>query len=351
MACENGHLDIVRVLLQSNDILVNQPNQDGTTSLFIACQNGHLDIVRVLLKLKNIQVNQPRDSDGTTPLISACFKGHLDIVRELLQSNGIQINQPRKDGTTPLITACVKGHFDIVRVLLQSNDIQINQPNTNGATPLMIARHFRHNEILQLLISNGATPPFSPPFRRGGIDHIGLHTIKKCLNNHGLLRFNTPNERFACDICEQAQQMNSVMFGCDECNYDLCVNCEQIVNTKEDENSNESSDDEDMQLALALSMSKESGSEDKMTAEEIITLTPDLQKMEQIVNTKEDENSNESSDDEDMQLALALSMSKESGSEVKMTAEEIITLTPDLQKMADEGIEMPKETQGETNGL
>jgi hypothetical protein len=104
-------------------------------------------------------------------------------------------------------------------------------------------------------------------------------------------------------------------------------------------------------LALALSMSKESGSEDKMTAEEIITLTPDLQKMEQIVNTKEDENSNESSDDEDMQLALALSMSKESGSEDKMTAEEIITLTPDLQKMADEGIEMPKETQGETNGL
>ena len=94
----------------------------------------------------------------------------------------------------------------------------------DGTTPACAAQYFHHTEIVQLLISNGATPP-PPPFFRGDIDQIGLHTTKKCLNNHGLIRFNVPNSKYFCDICVKQQQTTSVMYGCDECDYDICVSC------------------------------------------------------------------------------------------------------------------------------
>jgi uncharacterized protein len=45
----NGHIDIVRVLLE-NQANVNAINNDGFTVLMIASQNGPIDIVRVLLE-------------------------------------------------------------------------------------------------------------------------------------------------------------------------------------------------------------------------------------------------------------------------------------------------------------
>ena len=51
-------------------------------SLFIPCQNSHLNIVKVLLQSENIQVNQLRDIE-TTPLFIACQQGHLTIVKVL----------------------------------------------------------------------------------------------------------------------------------------------------------------------------------------------------------------------------------------------------------------------------
>ena len=41
-----------------------------------------------------------------------------------------------------------------------------------------------------------------------------------------MIRFETPSNRYGCDICEKGVPEGSVMFGCDECNYDVCTTCE-----------------------------------------------------------------------------------------------------------------------------
>jgi ankyrin repeat protein len=51
--------------------------------LFIAAQNGHLDVVRHL-----VEVGADKDqaqNQGATPLFIAAQNGHLDVVRHLVE--------------------------------------------------------------------------------------------------------------------------------------------------------------------------------------------------------------------------------------------------------------------------
>ena len=50
-------------------------------------------------------------------------------------------------------------------------------------------------------------------------------TFLTCTNNHSLGRYTTPEVGYYCDICSTTQPAESVMYGCDECEYDLCSIC------------------------------------------------------------------------------------------------------------------------------
>ena len=53
-------------------------------------------------------------------------------------------------------------------------------------------------------------------------------TDQKCSAGHGLIRFKTPRDGFGCDICgSQSVPTDTVMYGCRECNYDICISCEK----------------------------------------------------------------------------------------------------------------------------
>jgi ankyrin repeat protein len=56
-----------------------------TPPLNKACQEGHKDIVKMLLD-KQAAVNI-QDDKGWTPLLLACLKGHKDIVKMLLEKH------------------------------------------------------------------------------------------------------------------------------------------------------------------------------------------------------------------------------------------------------------------------
>ena len=64
-----------------------------------------------------------------------------------------------------------------------------------------------------------------------------MHTDKKCANEHGLIRFNTP-KKFGCDLCKQGIPKDTVMYGCSECDYDICTSCESMTTTKEQKQKN-----------------------------------------------------------------------------------------------------------------
>ena len=63
------------------DVDVNYTNNNGSTPLLVACSNGNLDIVKLLLAHGAI-VNNP-DSNYSA-LNNAAISGHIDVVNELL---------------------------------------------------------------------------------------------------------------------------------------------------------------------------------------------------------------------------------------------------------------------------
>lgn len=69
---------------------INASNPGGLTALNIACYNGFIEIVRLLLAAPDIDVNKP-NKKNSTPLIEAVRKGKTDIVRMLLKHPKIDI--------------------------------------------------------------------------------------------------------------------------------------------------------------------------------------------------------------------------------------------------------------------
>jgi ankyrin repeat protein len=185
LACEEGHDDIVELLLNVAVVNINHiASHDGTTPLIIASSLGHELIVRLLLSSPSIDVNYNQITDknkelkGMSSLIVACHFGHEGIVRMLLNHPNIDINQPTnikiicsspndvKLGSlqdvkikTALTVACERGHLGIVRLLLQNNakinlDYIMNVPkNIDIISPIFSCCENGYDQILELLIN------------------------------------------------------------------------------------------------------------------------------------------------------------------------------------------------------
>ena len=72
-ASENGHLKIVKTILQSN-VDVNAKNNNGHSSLMIASRENNIEIVRELI-LKGANVNSKNNS-----LMIASANGHIEVL-------------------------------------------------------------------------------------------------------------------------------------------------------------------------------------------------------------------------------------------------------------------------------
>jgi len=120
----------VKLLLSLKDerIDISQPNDDGKTPFWIACHNGRLGVVKLLLSDPRIDVNQPSD-DGRTPLWIAYDRKHYEIMQCILAS-GKEVNldvQDNNKGKTIIDIAMKEQSYGIVRML---NSFLINPNQT-----------------------------------------------------------------------------------------------------------------------------------------------------------------------------------------------------------------------------
>jgi serine/threonine-protein phosphatase 6 regulatory ankyrin repeat subunit B len=246
-ASDKGHFKVVRLLLSQPNIDLNKKDDWKDSPLASARNKKHNEIVQLLIEAgaaysihdaigcqdivfimqwlneEDCDVNQTNDS-GWTPLLIACERGHVQIVQRLLSRGGIDVNKPEEDGMTPLILACYQGHVEVVQSLLSTPNIDLNKKDKWNDSPLSSAKKMNHVDIAQLLIEAGATPHI--PFSRGHQDQVGVHTAFTCDNGHGLICFETPY-KYGCSLCGKGPiPKGSVMYGCDECDYDVCATCE-----------------------------------------------------------------------------------------------------------------------------
>jgi hypothetical protein len=90
MACTNGHLEIVRLLLAEAGVDANKASgRHPSTPLWCACDGGHTDVVQLLLTHADVDANKASGRHRTTPLTAACDGGHTDVVRLLLAHAGV----------------------------------------------------------------------------------------------------------------------------------------------------------------------------------------------------------------------------------------------------------------------
>ena len=126
-ASNDGHKDVVDVLLAHNAEDVNETDGMGMNALMWASWGGHKDIVAVLLS-HNADVNI-KCYQGTTALGYAVKGAHKDTVDVLLSHYEC----------TPLMAASHDGNKDVVDVLLAHNAEVVNETDEFGITALMWA--------------------------------------------------------------------------------------------------------------------------------------------------------------------------------------------------------------------
>merc|ERR1711964_216612 len=78
-AAANGNVTTVKHVWSMAGIeAINNGDYDGRTALHVACENGHVNVVRYLLSLENIDP-APMDRWGMTPLQEAVKHGRHEI--------------------------------------------------------------------------------------------------------------------------------------------------------------------------------------------------------------------------------------------------------------------------------
>ena len=99
--CLEGHLEVVKLLIEMEGVLVNQVNNEGFSALMLAAYFGNLEVVKLLIEKEQVLVNQVNNK-GDCALILAVSKGHEKVVKLLLKKEGTEVNRPAIDGWTPI---------------------------------------------------------------------------------------------------------------------------------------------------------------------------------------------------------------------------------------------------------
>ena len=169
LACHNGHLDVVKLLVEQNDqdLCVIQPamvHYDKQTIFHAACKSGNLDLVLYLIhnsKHLNLDLNLC-DRYGKTALHIVCENGKTDIVNLLLDNatHGIDTcpvvtYSSRND--TILTLACEYRNIQTVKVLYERSKeigLDLNKRNHHGFNAFLIACEYGQFDIVKFMVEH-----------------------------------------------------------------------------------------------------------------------------------------------------------------------------------------------------
>ncbi len=137
-ACNGGHLELVRKLIQVYNMSVTVADEDGDPPIHIAAASGQMHIVEALINEFGCSINM-KGFDGGSVLHSACYGGHLNLVRKLIQDYDMSVADVDDRGMTPLHFASMCSHIDLVMFLLYEHNARVLAKTMYGHTASDIA--------------------------------------------------------------------------------------------------------------------------------------------------------------------------------------------------------------------
>ena len=172
-AAANGSVRGARVSLQQG-AAVNARDADGRTAVSIAAEQGHMQLLRCLLEA-NADVVHAIDVNGWSPIMWAARSGKADAVAEICRSvgdddsfgspddedaAGLQsvarqqqvLEAVNYDGSNALMVAASCGHAVVVATLLAAGANPLAASAITGSTALHLAASCGNGEVLELLL-------------------------------------------------------------------------------------------------------------------------------------------------------------------------------------------------------
>eukprot|EP01117_Protostelium_nocturnum_P016978 TRINITY_DN6818_c2_g1_i1.p1 TRINITY_DN6818_c2_g1~~TRINITY_DN6818_c2_g1_i1.p1 ORF type:complete len:681 (+),score=92.26 TRINITY_DN6818_c2_g1_i1:22-2064(+) len=204
---EQGKKEIVELLI-SKGANVNQQTNDGKTPLHCASQWKWIEVVRILTNTEGIIIDKA-DQNGQTPLQVAAGSGCVDVARILIQNNA-NIENVTSSGRTPLYLSVELGHIEMTRLLLEAQ-ANPNRSNNQGVgwSALGLACWKGFTEIAQLLLKYGADPNVKNKKNQSPLIlavNFGFLDIVKSLLNHNV-RVDKDSWAMRPDISEETRSI------------------------------------------------------------------------------------------------------------------------------------------------
>ncbi|KAK5195022.1 hypothetical protein LTR96_010646 [Exophiala xenobiotica] len=164
LAAEKDRKAMAEILLRCGADPNLMDRDRGRSPLLVAAQNGHLEIVKILLQNENVDRGS-KDCDGRNVLSWAAALGHVDVVTLLLQHEEIRSTKNIADrhhdyGQTPLLWAARKGHkgcAEVVDILLKYGADPNMTDSKEGRSALSWAAGNGNEGIVELLLSQADT--------------------------------------------------------------------------------------------------------------------------------------------------------------------------------------------------
>ena len=125
-AASMNHLEAVKILLDKEPALIDAPDSDGCSPLWLAAFLRYPEIVKCLLE-KGADVNKKTYHQEFTPLIAACASNYcpkrvqegMETIEALVEQGGANLNEVSSGGKSAIFMAALKDHVNIVEYLMR----------------------------------------------------------------------------------------------------------------------------------------------------------------------------------------------------------------------------------------